>query len=367
TISKILKRGEKYLSSDESGCSPVSIKRRRMADLRPALSSSAKREDHNNPRLKNAMILEKAQAFTSATNVPSQILTLGWVQRFSLQNDPADARSPERSGSINGPKSFPPADLSSRTAPTLPWTSPQAIVREREFDSQDASRHDHLRDKSQTSGAVVTSGYGQTYRHGVARTVEDTLSSSPHFPISHSAEWDTGATPGRFQYFPSEHTPMTLPVLASCKPSDPRERVDPLSETYATGKGAFRELPSMFVSPQMLILPSEEGPRPISGMVETIRTTEPIGRRCTVAPYNTPILSGSLAHQQEHETQREELLSQWPDSLSLPRGLQEVLRALETLSKYLQEQPHGFLEYEDRMHVEQLAKKLRVQLRASNK
>jgi len=71
----------------------------------------------------------------------------------------------------------------------------------------------------------------------------------------------------------------------------------------------------------MLILPSEEGPRPMSGMVEAIRTTEPIGRRCTVAPYNTPILSGSLAHQQEHETQREELLSQWPDSLSLPRGL----------------------------------------------
>ncbi|KAK0256998.1 hypothetical protein LTR35_018245, partial [Friedmanniomyces endolithicus] len=107
TISKILKHGEKYLSSDESGCSPVSIKRRRMADLRPALSSSAKREDHNNPRLKDAMILEKAQAFTSATNVPSQILTLGWVQRFRLQNDPAGARSPERSGSINGPKSFP--------------------------------------------------------------------------------------------------------------------------------------------------------------------------------------------------------------------------------------------------------------------
>ncbi|KAK1042249.1 hypothetical protein LTR74_018547, partial [Friedmanniomyces endolithicus] len=312
------------------------------------------------------MILEKAQAFTSATNVPSQILTLGWVQRFRLQNDPAGARSPESSGSINGPKSFPPADLSSRTAPTLPWTSPQAIVRECEIDSQDASRHDHLQDKSQTSGAVVTSGYEQTYRHGVARMVEDTLSSNPYFPLSRSAEWDTGATPGRFQYFQSEHAPTTLPVLASCKPSDPRERLDPLSETYATGEGAFRELQSMFVSPKMLILPSEEGPRPMSGMVETIRTTEPFGRRCTVVPYNTPILSGSLAHQQEHETQREELLPQWPDSLSLPRGLQEVLRALETLSKYLQEQPHDFLEYEDRMHVEQLAKKLRVQLRASN-
>jgi len=324
-------------------------------------------QERHNPRLKNAMILEKAQAFTSATDVPSQILTLGWIQRFRLQNDPAGAGSPESSGTVNSPESFPPADLSSRAWPALPRNLPQAIVRECDIDSQDALRHDHLQDKSQTSGAVVTSGYEKTYRYGVARMFENTLSSDRHFPISRSAEWDTGATPGRFQYFPSEHAPTTLPVLASCKPSDPRERIDPLSGTYTMGEGAFREPPPMFVSPKMLVLQSEEGPRPISGMVGTIRTTDLTRRRSTVAPYDTPILSGSLAHQQEHETQGEELLSQWPGSLLLPKRLKEVLRALETLSKYLQEQPHGFLENEDRMHVQQIAKKLRVQLRASNK
>ena len=46
-----------------------------------------------------------------------------------MQNDPAGARSPESSGTINGLKSFPPADLSLRSAPALPWTSAQQTVK----------------------------------------------------------------------------------------------------------------------------------------------------------------------------------------------------------------------------------------------
>ncbi|KAK1042572.1 hypothetical protein LTR74_018518 [Friedmanniomyces endolithicus] len=278
-------------------------------------------QEHNDLSLTHAIILEKAQAFALGTDVPNQDLTLGWVERFRSQNDLGGARPPRSSSAVDGAESLPLSGLSSNTAFALSSIPPQATIRESKIDSQGTPRQDNVHDKIWTSDAGFASGSAQEHQHGITN-MDD--------------------ADGNF--------------------SDSREETDRAPQLYTTGESFNGKIAPTFVGPPMLVLPSEDGQN--SRVIGTVRVTEPTGQQSSVAPCDTTMASHLLRHQCKYGS-RPELSTQLPDSRSLPRAPEEFLRALETLSRYLQEQPQSFLEDDDRTRLGNVAKKLKVQLHAS--
>ncbi|KAK0302157.1 hypothetical protein LTR01_008924 [Friedmanniomyces endolithicus] len=375
---EILKQKERYLGQDDLDCSLVNLERRRTTDLERVLLDWAKTmvrdtvsalewrakviQEHNDLSLTHAIILEKAQAFALGTNVPNQDLTLGWVERFRSQNDLGGARPPRSSSAVDGAESLPLAGLSSNTAFALSSVPPQATIRESKIDSQGTPRQDNVHDKIWTSDAGFASGSAQEHQHGITNMDDGTLLSDPHSPLLHSSGWDSGAAPTHCQYFPLEHAPTISPFLTDGNFSDSREETDRAPQLYTTGESFNGKIAPTFVGPPMLVLPSEDGQN--SRVIRTVRVAEPTGQQFSVAPCDTTMASHLLRHQCKYGS-RPELSTQLPDSRSLPRAPEEFLRALETLSRYLQEQPQSFLEDDDRTRLGNVAKKLKVQLHAS--
>ncbi|KAK3613241.1 hypothetical protein LTR22_028236, partial [Elasticomyces elasticus] len=125
TVSKVLRRKEKYLFQDDGSRSPIKRAKGRTPDVEKALGVWARNQERNGLLLTDEAIREKARAFASTSSTPEsqQSWSSSWIENFKQRNNLLGARS--RKGSLTpGDADFISGAASASHTPSLNGTSP---------------------------------------------------------------------------------------------------------------------------------------------------------------------------------------------------------------------------------------------------
>jgi hypothetical protein len=110
----------------------------------------------------------------------------------------------------------------------------------------------------------------------------------------------------------------------------------------------------------------EEAPDPIASIDETVRSTQHEGRPKTVSPSDTMRPPPLPAHVMAADKRREVTPSTSNSSLRTATSAEEALRALEVVHSFIEQQPTGFLDFQEGVTVGKLMEKLKLQSRSSS-
>lgn len=110
----------------------------------------------------------------------------------------------------------------------------------------------------------------------------------------------------------------------------------------------------------------EEPPDPILGIDEAVRSIQSDDRPHTVTPAETMRPPPLPAHILAGEAKREFPPATSTSSQQSSTSPEEARQALETVMSFIEQQPNGFLDFQESMHMGKLMEKLKLQSRASS-
>ncbi|KAK5677305.1 hypothetical protein LTR17_027708 [Elasticomyces elasticus] len=307
-VSKVLRQKEKYLFQDDGSRSPIKRAKGRTPDVEKALGIWARNQERKGLPLTDEAIREKGRAFASTSSTPEsqQSWSSSWMEKFKQKNNLLGARP--GIGSL--------APESAELFPSAAWTS-------------------HTQSLVGTS-SVSLPGIGSPFHSQSATSLnsaftdntQSTFSPGPLSSTSPSYTPDPGTVPG-----PSP--PLTarpiLPAATSSNAHRPRSQTFSQMDHYMGGTSSTETSTTQSQIAGVLDFPMEEA-------LETIPCTND-SREITLPTYIAPRIGTISA--------------------------EDALRALQVVHKFIEQQPGGFLDYQESVTVGKLMEKLRPRCRAN--
>ncbi|KAI6811397.1 hypothetical protein KC332_g12058 [Hortaea werneckii] len=378
TVSKVLRQKDKYLIQEDGSKSPVKRAKGRSPDIERALAVWAKNQERKCLPLTDELIRDKARAFsatTTTTKSPDNHHALSpiWLEKFKLKHNLMGARSrksslaPEDAESIS--TCHTPGGASSPSSPrALGPTSPLDLDTSR---SQDAFKHespDNYLDYT-TSRGPFHSQSATSLNSAFTDTAPSSFSPGPLSPTSPFFTPDSGTAAAPFTAIPPQTPRRIFPATGSGNSQRPRSQTLPQLDQYM-----IASVPTETATPkhssEALDSPMEEGSEATTGIGETFQPYDmpqhhiPAEHKATFAP---PEMMGPPplpTHVLTPGSARD--LASPVHGFSLPMATtpEEALRALEIAHSFFQQQPSGFLEYDESLTMGKLMEKLRLQSRS---
>lgn len=319
--------------------------------------------------LSDAIIRDKARAFAATTPNPENhyILNSSWIEKFKLKNNLMSARSRKGSLAPDDTEGTSAAASSSHTPSGASPISPQGIGSP---ELHSAQSHESLKNESPDS-------YIDFGRHGpfhsqstnslnsaFTDTAPSSFSPGPLSPTSPFFTPDSGTAPSPF--VPPLTARPILPATTASNLQRPRSQTFPLLDQYMNGPLSADAPTPKYVTSTMLDSPMEEPPDPLMSLDAAVRVSQPEDRPHTVTPAETMRPPPLPAHVFAVEKKREVTPATSTSSLLASTSPEEARRALEVVMSFIEQQPTGFLDFQESMHMGKLMEKLRLQSRAGS-
>lgn len=190
-------------------------------------------------------------------------------------------------------------------------------------------------------------------------TAPSSFSPGPLSPTSPFFTPDSGTAPSPFV------PPLTArPILASSTSSyvqRPRSQTFPLLDQYMSGAADIAT--PKYTTTTILDSPMEEPSDPLIS-IDAVRVSEPEERPHTVTPSETMRPPPLPAH--VLETKREITPATSTSSMQAATSSEEAQRALEVVMAFIEQQPSGFLDFYETVHMGRLMEKLKLHSRAES-
>ena len=315
------------------------------------------------------MIRDKARAFSATTTSPEshQPLSSSWIEKFKLKNNLMGARSRKGSLAPDDSEGTSAAASSSQTPSGTSPISPHGIGSPQELHS--AQSQESLKAESPDSYIDFTSRPGifhsqSTNSLNSAFTDTAPSSFSPN-PLSDTSPFftpDSGTAPSPF--VPPLTARPILPATTSNNAQRPRSQTFPLLDQFMSGSGDVQT--PKFITTTVLDSPMEEAHDPLLSLEEVVRATHTEERPHTVTPAEMMRPPPLPAHILGGEMRREVTPATSNSSLRASTSPEEARRALEVVMGFIEQQPNGFLDFQESMQMGKLMEKLRLQSRASS-
>ncbi|KAK3629686.1 hypothetical protein LTR56_017892 [Elasticomyces elasticus] len=374
TVSKVLRQKEKYLFQDDGSRSPIKRAKGRTRDVEKTLGVWARKEERKGLPLTDDAIRDHARYFASTSTTPDtqQSWSSSWLEKFKQKNNLLGARS--RKGSL-GPKD---AEIISGTAstshtPSLNGTSPvspQGVGSPSPVDLRSAKSRDSLKHEDDyldftSRHAPFHSQSATSLNTAFTDTTHSSFSPGPLSPTPPFYTPDSGTAPGPFVPTPPLTARPTPPAPTSSNANRPRSQTFPQIDHYMGGTSSSEALTPKYTIAGVLDSPMEEAPDPIPSIDDSVRTTRTEERPHTLTPSDMmrppPIPARMLAN----EAWREVTPSKFSSSLKGGTSAEDALQALQVVHGFIEQQPRGFLDYQESMTVGKLMEKLKLQSRAN--
>ncbi|KAK3613220.1 hypothetical protein LTR56_028012 [Elasticomyces elasticus] len=308
TVSKVLRRKEKYLFQDDGSRSPIKRAKGRTPDVEKALGVWARNQERNGLLLTDEAIREKARAFASTSSTPEsqQSWSSSWMEKFKQKNNLLGARP--GIGSL--------APESAELFPSAAWTShTQSLVGTSSVSLQGIGSPFHSQSATSLNSAFTDN-------------TQSTFSPGPLSPTSPSYTPDSGTVPGLSP--PLTARPI-LPAPTSSNAHRPRSQTFPQMDHCMGGTSSTETSTTQSQIAGVLDFSMEEA-------LETIPCTND-SREITFSPYNSSLRGITSAA--------------------------DALRGLQVVHEFIEQQPEGFLDYSESVTVGKLMEKLKLRCRAN--
>ncbi|KAK5132621.1 hypothetical protein LTR08_008820 [Meristemomyces frigidus] len=371
TVSKVLRQKEKYLIQEDGGRSPIKRSKGRSPDIERALAVWAKNQERKGLPLTDEVIRNQARAFAATTTTPDQVLTSSWIEKFKLKNNLLGARS--RKSSL-APED---ADITGRAGSLLQTpigTSPvstQGICSPTSSDLHSVKSHESLKHEIPELYLDFTGRHGPfnsqtSLNSAFTDTASSSFSPGPLSPTSPFFTPDSGTAPSPFIPAPPLTARPILPATASSNSQRPRSQTFPLPDTYMAASSSSETLTPKYVTSETLDSPMEEAPDPLSSLDAAVHASRPAMRRRTVTPAEMMRPPPLPAHVLAADTKRELTPSTSTSSLRGATSPEEALKALEVVHGFFQQQPNGYLDFDESVYMGKLMEKLKLQSRSGS-
>ncbi|KXL49797.1 hypothetical protein M433DRAFT_74713 [Acidomyces richmondensis BFW] len=376
TVSKVLRQKEKYLAHDEGSKSPVKRAKGRSPDIERALAVWAKNQEKKGMPLTDEIIRDKARAFAATTTSPDNhtVLSSSWIEKFKLKNNLMGARSRKGSLAPDDAEGISAATSSSHTPNGVSPVSPPAPGSPSPIDLHSAKSQESLKNESPDSFLDYTRRTGPFHSQSATSlnsAFTDTAPSSsfspgPLSPTPSLFTPDSGTAPSPFIPAQIATARPILPAPANSNQQRPRSQTFPLLDQYMAVNSSTDVVTPKFVSESVLDSPMEEATDPLSGIDETMHVSHSNDKLHTVAPAETMRPPPLPAHVLNAEGMREVTPSRSNPSLKPMTSPEEALQALEVVHSFFEQQPNGFLDFQESVTMGKLMEKLKLQSRSGS-
>ena len=191
-------------------------------------------------------------------------------------------------------------------------------------------------------------------------TAPSSFSPGPLSPTSPFFTPDSGTAPGPF--VPPLTARPIFPASASYV-QRPRSQTFPLLDQYMSGG----DVPTpRYITTTVLDSPMEEPPDPLISLDEAVRVSQPEERPHTVTPSETMRPPPLPAHIRESKREITPATSTSSSSMLLGTSSEEAQRALEVVMTFIEQQPTGFLDFHETVHMGRLMEKLKLHSRVES-
>ncbi|KAI7225169.1 hypothetical protein KC330_g9182 [Hortaea werneckii] len=382
TVSKVLRRKEEYLIQDDGSKSPVKCAKSRSPDIERALAVWAENQKQKGLSLTDELIHEEARMFPMATITRTSpdnhhVLSPIWLEKLKLKHNVMGARSRKSSlasedaegistchtfGAASSPSSF------RALGPASPHDLDSAP-------SQDSFKHespDNYLDHTASHGPF----HSQSETSLTSAFTDTALSSFSPAPLSPTSPFvtpESGTAEAPFGAMPLRTPRRIIPATGNGNSQRPRSQTVPQLDQYMIAP-APTEAATQMHSLKALDSPMEEGSEATILIGDTLQPCD-IPQHHNLAEdkatFATPEMMGPPplpAHVLTPGSGR--YLTSPVHGLSKPITTtpEEALRALEVAHSFFQQQPSGFLEYDESLTMGKLMERLTLhcQLRSSS-
>lgn len=322
--------------------------------------------------LSDEVIRDKARAFAATTTSPDnhQVLSSSWIEKFKLKNNLLGARSRKSSLAPDDVENS-TAGSSSQTPSAASPLSPRPMGSPSPIEFNCAKSHEGLKHESPDSYLDFASRHApfhsqshNSLNSAFTDTGPPSFSSGPISPTSPFFTPDSGTAPSPFVGAPPQTARRILPATDSSNNSQrPRSQTFPLLDQYMTAPGSADAAGTKYETVQTLDSPMEEASDPLTRMDDAAYTTNTAASRPhTVTPADMMRPPPLPAHILAAEGRRELTPSTSNSSLQQTTP-QEALQALEVVHCFFQQQPNGFLDFDESVTMGKLVSKLKLQSR----
>jgi hypothetical protein len=309
-------------------------------------------------RLTDEIIRDQARVFAATTTTPESqhSLSASWIEKFKLKNNLMGARSRKSSlapddaegisaSSSHSPTGTSPISPEGLASPELHSAQSQESLKTGSPDSYAAfSRHGPFHTQSTSSlHSVFTDTAPSSF---------SPLNDSPFFTSPNS-----GTAPGEWD------PPMTarrIPPVSSSNSHRPRSQTYPQVDAFGSGADVLG------TNPEPLDSPMGESSDPLQSLDDAVRAPAIDERPRTVTPAEMmrppPIPTRVLMS----EPKRDVTPSTSTSSMGASTSPEEAQRALEIVMSFIEQQPTGFLDFQESMHMGKLMEKLKLQSRPTS-
>ncbi|KAF2214943.1 hypothetical protein CERZMDRAFT_95319 [Cercospora zeae-maydis SCOH1-5] len=366
TVSKVLRQREKYLFQDDGSRSPVKRAKGRSPDIERALAVWAKNQEKKGNPLSDEMIRAQARAFAATTTSPDNHVPLSssWIEKFKLKNNLMGARSRKASLAPDDPDFGAAVSSSSHTPGDASPISPSGLGSPSPIDLQRVQSQDSL--KNESPDGYIDFG---SHRQGVFHSQSTTSLNSAFTDTAPSSFSPGPLSPGTSPFFtpdsgtapsPFIPTPNPRPIAAVPPTSNshrPRSRTFPRIDQFSSSPGDAAT-PKYTTNGSTLDSPMEEPPDPLISLDEAVSPHN--GSTATIHP-------SSMLH--DHNSMGPPPLPSHIESSSR-RGStksatatspEEARQALQIVLAFFEQQPQGFLDFNESVTMGKLMEKLRLQ------
>ncbi|RMY61482.1 hypothetical protein D0865_00974 [Hortaea werneckii] len=377
TVSKVLRQREKYLTQDDGSKSPVKRAKDRSPDIERALAVWAKNRQKGLP-LTDELIREKARIFSATATIRTSpenhhVLSPICLENFKLKHNLMGARSrksplaPEDAEGISTCHTFGAA--SSPSSPrALGPTSPLNLDSARSQDSFKHESPDNYLDYTASHGPF----HSQSETSLNSAFTDTAPSSFSHGPLSPTSQFftpDSGTAEAPFGAMPLQTPRRILPAAGNGNSQRPRSQTVPQLDHYMITP-APTEAATQKHSSEALDSPMEEGSEAATGRGDTLQPCDILQHHNLTEDktvFATPEMMGPPplpAHVLTPGSGR--YLASIVHGFSIPMATtpEEALQALEVAHSFFQQQPSGFLEYDESLIMGKLMERLRLHFRS---
>lgn len=319
--------------------------------------------------LSDELIRDKARAFAATTTTPEnhQVLNSSWIEKFKLKNNLLGARSRKGSLAPEDAEAISTAASSSHTPSGTSPVSPHGIGSP---DLRSARSQESLKNESPDS-CVDFGRHGPFHSQSTnslnsafTDTAPSSFSPGPLSPTSPFFTPDSGTAPSPF--VPPLTARPILPTTTNTNSQRPRSQTFPLLDQYLSCSSGPEATTPRYITSTILDSPMEESSDPLVNIDAAMQVNHPEERPNTVTPAETMRPPPLPAHILANELKRELTPATSTSSAQTSTSPEEAQQALEVVMNFIEQQPNGFLDFQESMHMGKLMEKLRLQSRSGS-
>ncbi|RMX89177.1 hypothetical protein D0869_01072 [Hortaea werneckii] len=377
TVSKVLQQKDKYLIQEDCNKS-VKRAKGRSPDIERALAVWAKNQERKSLPLTDELIRDKARAFSAATTTtPSpdnyHALSPLWLEKFKLKHNLMGARSCKSSLAPEDAE-----DLSTCHTPGAASSpsSPRALGPTSLLDLDSARSQNSFKHESPDNYLDHTASHGPFHSQSETSlnsaftdTALSSFSPAPLSPTSPFVTPESGTAEAPFGAMPLQTPRRFFPATGNGNSQRPRSQTVPQLDQYMIAP-APTEAATQNHSLEALDSPMEEGSEATIGIGDTAQPCD-IPQHHNLAEDKAPFAISEMmgppllpAHVLTPGSGRYLATTVHGFSIPMTTAPEEALQALEIAHSFFQQQPSGFLEYDESLTMGKLMERLRLHLRS---